>query len=316
MTFGFGGESPEQQRGWLEQCSQRMTTRGAILKGSQTKAGGPCPFDLLHPETYCVVTVTRQSMLKLLAGLSVTIAFRLLEGLFGISERLGEHAAVAWINDRIAEGLGISGPSITQVVEFTLAWGPPTGLAMICLSGWLFAFHHWHKQQAPAAPTPQALPLKNGVRSSTGTNNQHESKLASTAPPSQVERCPPNRVNSNRRGEIASQPAGHPTRQPLSVTFADGARATIEISARLQLPPEKAPWATANFANPEEALDQIMTFLEGEVRVEFAKHTITQAQIKRRAISEDLLASSKEVVEQRFGFTVHDITLGDIRPAE
>jgi hypothetical protein len=87
-----------------------------------------------------VATVKRQSIRRLASYIVTTVAFYLFNSLLGVSEKLGEHAVVVWINDRIAETLGISSPSISKVVEFITAWGPPAVLAALCLSGWLFAF--------------------------------------------------------------------------------------------------------------------------------------------------------------------------------
>ena len=70
------------------------------------------------------------------AFLGGTITVQLIEVLLNVPERLGEHAVVAWINERIADKLGIGNPSITQVIEFASAWGPPAVIAAMGLSGW------------------------------------------------------------------------------------------------------------------------------------------------------------------------------------
>lgn len=149
--------------------------------------------------------------------------------------------------------------------------------------------------EAPPIPKQVAHPVENGTPSSSTAKNQPESK---------------------RGEELATQVVDPSTRQPLSVTFADGERGIVEVSVRLQLPPNKAPRLVANFGSFAESQKQLMTFLEGQIRAEFAKHTITQAQLKRDTISANLLAVAKKAAEQNFGFIVHDITLGDIRPVK
>src|SRR5258708_68836 len=57
--------------------------------------------------------------------------------LLRIPERLGEDAVVHWLNERIAEKVGIVSPTVEQVSSFLVEWVPPAVLALVCLSGWL-----------------------------------------------------------------------------------------------------------------------------------------------------------------------------------
>jgi hypothetical protein len=71
-------------------------------------------------------------------------AWEILLRLFRIPERLGEDAIVHWLNEQIAEKLGIASPTVEQVSGFAVEWLPPAVLALICLSGWLLYLHgHW-----------------------------------------------------------------------------------------------------------------------------------------------------------------------------
>jgi len=49
-----------------------------------------------------------------------------------LSEKLGEHALLNWIDERIAESFGIVGPSTEQMTEFVVSWSIP-GLLAACV---------------------------------------------------------------------------------------------------------------------------------------------------------------------------------------
>lgn len=98
-----------------------------------------------------------------LAWLVTTGLFGLFENVAGIPASLGEHAALAWVNDQIAEYFGIHSPSISEVVRMVLEWAPAAMLALICVSGWIYAFRVRRQpghgaSVSPAGPiTPVAL---------------------------------------------------------------------------------------------------------------------------------------------------------------
>jgi hypothetical protein len=107
---------------------------------------------------------------RFLAYAVLVPVMQFLMGLFHIPEILGEHAIVSWVDDKIAEKLGIAGPTLDQLVAVTVNWGPSAALAFLCLSGWLVALHLFSavpaipdkiepQQKAPTATLHNAEPV-------------------------------------------------------------------------------------------------------------------------------------------------------------
>ena len=66
----------------------------------------------------------KRATLLVWAGLSLA---------YSIGYRLVADAIVGWINDRIAEALSITSPSVMNVLTFVWSWGPPLVLAALTL---------------------------------------------------------------------------------------------------------------------------------------------------------------------------------------
>lgn len=159
--------------------------------------------------------------------------------------------------------------------------------------------------EAPSRPATEPRSITNSVGNSPTSSRSPESAGS-------VNHLP----ESKQKEEALAPSAVTPARPALPVSFADGRRGRVEVSVQAQVPPDKAPWLVANFGNLQAAQDQFMTHFSGQVRSELAKYTMDQVQKERDAIQAALLASARKLAESTFGFTVHNVTLGEIRPAE
>jgi hypothetical protein len=65
---------------------------------------------------------------------------------------LGTDAITSWVNGEIAEKLGISSPTLDQVITFLLRWAPAALLAFICVSGWIILFYRSRTKAPNVAP--------------------------------------------------------------------------------------------------------------------------------------------------------------------
>lgn len=65
---------------------------------------------------------------------------------------LGVDAMTSWANGQIAEKLGISSPTLDQVITFLLRWAPAALLAVICVSGWIPRLYRFSTRVPNAAP--------------------------------------------------------------------------------------------------------------------------------------------------------------------
>jgi hypothetical protein len=92
------------------------------------------------------------------AFLAATGAFGLAGTAAEIPAKLGEHAALAWVNDQIAEHFGFRSPSVTDLVRVALVWGPASVLAAICVSGWVYALRLRREPSRATRTSPVDLP--------------------------------------------------------------------------------------------------------------------------------------------------------------
>jgi len=74
----------------------------------------------------------------------------------GIAYRLAENAALGWGDNVIGDWLGLSSPTIPQIVKFAWLWVLPFGLAALTLYGY-HRFYRWLETRHPTA-TPRASP--------------------------------------------------------------------------------------------------------------------------------------------------------------
>ena len=65
--------------------------------------------------------------------------------ILGIAYRLIENAALGWGDNVIGDWLGLSSPTIPQVVKFAWLWAFPFGLAALTLYGY-HKFHRWYER--------------------------------------------------------------------------------------------------------------------------------------------------------------------------
>lgn len=100
-----------------------------------------------------------------------------------IPEMLGEHALVAWIDDRIAEKFGIRNPTVDQVVRFAVTWGPAALFAVLLLTaGWIVVRDAVGKQRNQLSP--------------------EDTENAAATPASSAEPALPHNANFRYRGKI------------------------------------------------------------------------------------------------------------------
>ena len=96
------------------------------------------------------------TLLRSIAYVVLVSVFQVILLALHIPEHLGEDAAAHWANEQIADRLGIASPTIEQVTSFILTWAPPALLALVCLSGWLFALRLHSRQETPT-PEPRLV---------------------------------------------------------------------------------------------------------------------------------------------------------------
>jgi hypothetical protein len=74
--------------------------------------------------------------------------------LFG---KIGEHAVLTWIDERIGERLGLSSPSTAAVIEFIVSWAFPAAVVALILGAWWLR-GHVEKGKAKAVASYAPIP--------------------------------------------------------------------------------------------------------------------------------------------------------------